>query len=101
MPPRKSKTEVKEIPAEVEEVASEAPEVVEVVAAPVRRASRNEIAIEPKMKFSTWFMVKSADDPRLKTHHMETLRAYMSSQGLSAEEPARRYDAALRAYFGT
>jgi len=80
------------------EIEATEPVATEPVA--MSRRPRNEITVEPRIKFSTWFMVKSQDDQRLKPHHLETLRAFMSGHGLAAEEPARRYEAALRSYFG-
>lgn len=70
------------------------------VAPPASRRVRNEVAVEAKVKFSVWFLLKAAEDKRLKSHHADAIQAYMGSQGLSAEEPAWRYDAALRQYFG-
>jgi len=75
-------------------------EALEPVARPLSQRVRNEVAVEAKIKFSTWFVVKTQDDARLKAHHLDTLKAYVRSQGLSLEEPARRYEAALRSYFG-
>lgn len=61
---------------------------------------RNEVRVEPKIKFSTWFACRVHEDPRVKPHHSDALRAYLKGQGLSDQEPQWRYDAALRAYFG-
>lgn len=94
MPPRKSKTEA----SDAGEVSPEA--LIGAVEAPKARPTRNEVVVEPKVKFSSWFLVKAQEDARIKAHHLETVRAYMVSQGLAAEEPARRYESALRSYFG-
>jgi hypothetical protein len=61
---------------------------------------RNEVLVEQTIKFGTWFVVKSLEDSRLKAHRGEEVRAYMAGRGLSDTEPAWRYEAALRTYFG-
>lgn len=88
---RKSKSQEPEIL--VESVEKPVPEV--------KVRVRNEVQVEPRMKFSTWFLVKLQDDARLKPHHSEALRAFMVSLGLGNEEPGRRFDSALRSYFGS
>lgn len=75
------------------------------IAAPAPAAKlprkRNEVAKEVTIKFNTWFVVKAIEDTRLKSHRLAEIRAFMTTQGLSAVEPRWRYEAALRSYFGT
>lgn len=65
------------------------------------KPKRNEAPRETAIKFATWFVVKAIEDTRLKAHRLNEVRAFMTSQGLSASEPRWRYEAALRSYFGT
>jgi hypothetical protein len=48
--------------------------------------------------FVAWFMVTSKRDPRVKAHHMTSIRAHFKSLGLSDRESTGAYDKALKNY---
>ena len=64
------------------------------------RRRNEESGPEPTVSFKAWFTMKMKQEPRLKAHHSDAVRAYMGGLGLKDQEPARRYDSGLRQYLG-
>lgn len=71
-------------------------------AAPRVRAQRNELVPQSgsMVSFKAWFTNKLDQDSRIKPHHFDQLRLYMSGLGLGENESQSRYENGLRSYFG-
>lgn len=65
------------------------------------RNPRNDLKVqETTMNFKAWFVNELTHDKRLKEHHYEQLKMFMTSMGLKETEAAWKYKAGLKTYFG-
>lgn len=62
---------------------------------------RNEQPAEERVPFKSWFIMKLKVESRLQAHHAEALFVYFAGRGLQEMDSARKFDAALREYFGS
>ncbi len=53
-----------------------------------------------QISFKAWFLNKLHSDKRLKKHHFEQLKLFMRGLGLKDIDSAKKYENALKIYFG-